>query len=122
MDIIKIDFETLEIISLWEENMKENWNDYKEATKFVQKDTQRKIIGGFAVYWDNSDGVEGNFISGWSARKNIHSVEAVIQHLANQLGEIFIKTNKRQMRIVANKLGKLVKKQGEFLYYIVRGN
>lgn len=121
MDIAKVDFETPEIISLWEENMKENWNDYKEATKFVQKDTQGKIIGGFAVYWDNSDGIEGNFISGWSSRKNLESIEYVINRLASDLGEIFIKTNKRQMRIVANKLGEFVKKQGEFLYYIVRG-
>lgn len=121
MDISEVKIETPEIISLWEENMKENWNDYKEATRFIQKDSQGKIIGGFAVYYDESDGIYGNFISGWSARKNIHSVEAVIQHLANQLGEIFIKTNKRQMRIVANKLGEFVKKQDEFLYYIVRG-
>jgi hypothetical protein len=121
MDIIKVDFETPEIIALWEENMKENWDDYAQATKFIQKNSQGQIIGSFAVYWDDSDGVQGNFISGWSARKNLESVEAVIQHLANQLGEIFIKTNKRQMQIVANKLGELVKKQGEFLYYIVRG-
>lgn len=121
MDIIKVDFETPEIIALWEENMKEKWSDYAQATKFIQKDAQGKIIGSFAVYWDDSDGVQGNFVSGWSARKNLESVEAVIQHLANQLGEIFIKTNKRQMQIVANKLGELVKKQGEFLYYIVRG-
>ena len=121
MDIIKVDFETPEIIALWEENMKENWDDYAQATKFIQKNPQGQIIGSFAVYWDDSDGVQGNFISGWSARKNLESVEAVIQHLANQLGEIYIKTNKRQMQIVANKLGELVKKQGEFLYYIVRG-
>lgn len=121
MDIREVKIETPEIINLWESNMHEKWSDYDKATKFIQKDEKEKIIGGFAVYWDNSDGVEGNFISGWSARKNIHSVEAVIQHLANQLGEIFIKTNKRQMRIVANKLGEFVKKQGEFLYYIVRG-
>lgn len=121
MDIVEVNIETPEIITLWEENMHEKWSDYAQATKFIQKNPQGKIIGGFAVYWDNSDDVQGNFVSGWSARKNLGSVECVIQHLANQLGEVFIKTNKRQMQIVANKLGEFVKKQGEFLYYIVRG-
>lgn len=121
MVIEKIDYISPEIIALWEQNMGEKWSDYEQATKFIQKNSQGQIIGCFAVYWDSSDGVEGNFISGWSSRKNLESIEYVINRLASDLGEIFIKTNKRQMRIVANKLGEFVKKQGEFLYYIVRG-
>ena len=121
MNIFRLDFDTLEVINLWEQNMDEKWSDYQNATKFIQRDKDNNIIAGFAVYYDESDGVCGNFISGWSARKNLSSVEYVINHLANELGEIYIKTNKRQMRIIANKLGKLVKKSGDFLYYIVRG-
>lgn len=122
MGIIRVFKESPEIIRLWEENMQEPWSDYDKATKFIQKNQKGEIIGGFAVYWDDSDGVAGHFISGWSARKNISSIMGVIKHLANQLGEIYIKTDKRQMKIVAGKLGDVVKKQGQFWYYIIKGD
>lgn len=122
MNITRMFKETPEIVRLWEENMQEKWTDYDKATKFIQKDAQEKIIGAFAVYWDNSDGVTGNFVSGWSARKNVDSVIGVIQHLANQLGEIYIKTDKRQMKIIAAQIGEMVKKCDQFVYYKVRGN
>ena len=121
MVIKKIDNITKEMVKLWEDNMGENWLDYKDATHFVQIDDNGNINAGFAVYYDESDDICGNFISGWSNRKNLDSVEYVILSIAEMLGQVFIKTNKRQVQIIANKLGKLVKKQGEFLYYIVRG-
>jgi hypothetical protein len=120
MRIEKIISGTPDIQRLWEENMKEPWGDYDKATKFIQKTPEGKIIGGFAVYWDNSDGVLGNFISGWSSRKNLKSVIGVIQHLAKKLGEIYIKTDKRQMKIIAGRLGTLVKDTGLFCYYKIK--
>ena len=101
MNIQRIETATLEIIRLWEQNLGEPWQDYLNATKFVQYDDNSNIIAGFAVYWDESDGVAGHFVSGWSARKNLKSVIGVIQHLAGRLGEIYIKTDKRQMKIIS---------------------
>lgn len=121
MVIKRVGLITPEIISLWEQNMGEDWYKYEQATHFVQTDDNGKINAGFAVYYDESDDICGNFISGWSKRKNIKSVEYVIQYLANELGEIFIKTKNRAVKIIAQKLGKEVKKHGEFVYYIVRG-
>lgn len=121
MNIQRIEIATPEIIRLWEQNLGEPWHDYLNATKFVQYDDNGNIIGGFAVYWDESDGVAGHFVSGWSARKNIKSVIGVIQHLAGRLGEIYIKTDKRQMKIISEKIGKKVKNAGRFSYYIIKG-
>lgn len=121
MNIQRIEIATPDIIRLWEENLGESWHDYLNATKFVQYDDNGNIIAGFAVYWDESDGISGHFVSGWSARKNIKSVIGVIQHLANRLGEIYIKTDKRQMKIISEKIGKKVKNAGRFVYYIIEG-
>lgn len=110
-----------EAAALWISNMKEPWFDYEKATKFVQLDNEGRIIAGFAVYFDDSDGVQGNFISGWSVRKNFHSVVSVIQDLADMLGEIYIKTDKRHVKIFSKKMGKLVKNAGSFSYYIIKG-
>lgn len=106
---------------LWEHHMCEPWSDYEGATRFVQYDDYGDICAGFAVYWDNSDGVEGHYISGWSDRKNLHSVVDVIQHIADKLGSVFIKTDKRQMKIIGHKMGELVKNAGRFSYFIIRG-
>lgn len=121
MNIQRIETPTQEMIRLWEEKLGEPWHDYTNATKFVQYDEDGKIISGFAVYYDDSDGIAGNYISGWSARKNLKSVIAVINYLAKRLGEIYIKTDKRQMKIISGRLGELVKKSGSFCYYIVKG-
>jgi hypothetical protein len=121
MNIQRIETPTKEMVRLWEENLGEPWHDYTNATQFVQYDEDGKIIAGFAVYYDNSDGVAGNYISGWSARKNLKSVESVINYLAGRLGEIYIKTDKRQMKIISGRLGELVKKSGSFCYYIIKG-
>ncbi len=121
MNIQCIETATPEIIRLWEQNLGEPWHDYLNATKFVQYDDNGNIIAGFAVYWDESDGVAGHFVSGWSARKNIKSVIGVIQHLATRLGGVYIKTDKRQMKIISEKIGKKVKNAGRFAYYIIEG-
>lgn len=114
-----------DIIRAWEEHMQESWSDYDGATRFVQLEKGGDgiaVIGGFAVYWDNSEGVEGHFVSGWSQRKNLSSVKDVILSLADKLGEVYIKTNKRQVRFVAQNLGKLVKKTDGFWYYVIKGD
>lgn len=120
MQIQRLVYDSDEARFLWEQNMKEPWSDYDLADKFVQKNEQGQIIGGFAVYYDESDGVCGNFISGWSVRKN-PSVLQVIQQVADLLGEVYIKTDKRQMKIFSYKIGKLVKNAGRFSYFIVKG-
>ena len=122
MIIQRVFKETPEIRRLWEDNMQEKWDEYDKATKFIQKNASGEIIGGFAIYHDNSDGVVGNFISGWSIRKNLESVEAVIQTAADAMGEIFIKTQKREMKWVAGRMGEVVQICGSFAYYKVKGN
>ena len=106
---------------LWEQNLGESWSVYDKASRYVQI-TPQGITGGFAVYYDNSDGVAGNFISGWSSRKNLRSVMYVLQQFADDFGEIYVKTDKRQMKIICEKIGKLVKNAGSFAYYIIRSN
>ena len=106
---------------LWEQNLGESWSVYDKASRYVQI-TPQGITGGFAVYYDNSDGVAGNFISGWSARKNLRSVMYVLQQFADDFGELYVKTDKRQMKIICEKIGKLVKNAGSFAYYIIRSN
>lgn len=122
MNIQRIETATPEIIRLWEQNLGEPWHDYLNATKFVQYDDNGNIIAGFAVYWDESDGVAGHFVSGWSDRKNIKSVIGVIQHLAGRLGVVFIKTNKRQLKIICEGLGRMIKSHDGYNYYKIEGN
>lgn len=110
-----------EVKSLWVKHMDEPWEDYKEATHFIQTDEKGKITAGFAVYWDEDNDINGHYISGWSDRKNYHSVVDVIQHVADTLGEVFIKTDKRNVKILALMLGDLVGTNGSFSYYIIRG-
>jgi hypothetical protein len=45
---------------LWEDNMHEPWSDYNGSDMFVVLDGG-DIVGGFAVYFDESDGIKGNF-------------------------------------------------------------
>lgn len=121
MIIKEIKIVTPQHISLWEQNLGELWSTYGKATKFAQYNDDGDINAEFAVYYDESDGVKGNFVSGWSARHNLDSVIHVIKYLANLLGEIYIKTEKRQVKIIGYKLGKLVKNTGRFSYFIIRG-
>jgi hypothetical protein len=47
---------------LWEDNMREPWDNYALADKFVVVH-DGEIVGGFAVYWDESDGIAGHYCS-----------------------------------------------------------
>lgn len=121
MRIIRLNDVQPEIKMIWEAHMNEPWADYEKATHFIQEDNDGTVAGGFSVYYDESDGVCGNFISGWSRRKNISSVCNIIQNIADMIGEIYIKTDKRNVKILALCLGNLVKHVGSFSYYIIRG-
>lgn len=105
---------------LWEENMHEPWSDYAAADKFIVVDGA-DIVGGFAVYWDESDGIAGNFCSGWAAHRRKVPTAAILQQLARTAGDIYFKTDKRPAKILLEKIGKKVKNAGSFSYYVVRG-
>ena len=79
-------------IDLWEQNMHESWNDYKGADMFVVID-QGEIVGGFAVYRDDSEGVKGLFCSGWAGRHKKVPCDRILQRLADTVGDILFKTN-----------------------------
>ncbi len=107
---------------LWEENMHEPWADYSAADLFVVQDGMTgDVIGGFAVYRDESDGVAGLFCSGWAARHRGVPTAAILQRLAEMIGGVYFKTDKRTAKILLEKIGKKVKTTKRFVYYIVRG-
>lgn len=108
-------------VALWEEYMQEPWSDYDGADRFVVVDGS-DIVGGFAVYWDESDDIEGNFCSGWAARHRGVPTAAILQQLASTAGDIYFKTDKRAAKFLLEKIGKKVKNTESFSYYIVRGN
>lgn len=110
-------------IALWEDNMREPWGNYDGADRFVVRDESTgDILGGFAVYNDNSDGIKGLFCSGWAARhKNVPCADILKQLVAN-VGDVYFKTDQRTAKILLEKIGKKVKNTGQFGYYIVRGN
>lgn len=108
-------------IKLWEDNMREPWSDYKNATMFiVRDDNDGDIVGGFAVYNDNSDGIKGTFCSGWAARHRGVPTDRIIKQIAQNYGDLFFKTDKRTAKILLLKIGKLVKNANGFGYYIVK--
>lgn len=105
---------------LWEDNMLEPWNDYELADKFVVVH-DGEIVGGFAVYWDESDGIAGHFCSGW-AKHGAHVPTArILQQLAANIGDVYFKTNQRTAKILLEKIGKKVKTTERFVYFIIRG-
>lgn len=106
--------------SLWEENMHEPWSDYDGADRFIIVDGG-DVVGGFAIYWDESDGVAGNFMSGWVARHRKVPVLEIIRRAADIAGELYFKTDQRTAKIILHKIGKIVKNEGSFGYFIVRG-
>ena len=121
MKLIHLSGEITPIVkSLWEDNMQEPFSDYDLADKFIQLNDSGEIVGSFAVYYDESDDVCGNFVSGWSARKNPHVME-ILQMIADYLGEVYVKTDKRQMKIILHKIGKMVKNTDRFVYFIIKG-
>lgn len=107
---------------LWEDNMLEPWDDYALADKFVVVDNS-EIVGGFTVYWDESDGIAGHFCSGW-AKHGAHVPTArILQRLAEMIGDVYFKTDKRTAKILLEKIGRRVKNVGRFGYFIIkRGN
>jgi hypothetical protein len=105
---------------LWEENMHEPWADYLAADKFVVEDGG-DIVGGFAVYRDDSDGVKGLFCSGW-AKHGAHVPTArILKQLAKTVGDVFFKTDKRTAKILLERIGEKVKTANGFGYYIIKG-
>lgn len=108
-------------VGLWEENMKEPWNKYDQADMFILRDNN-DILGGFAVYYDESDGVAGNFCSGWAKRHSNAPIEAVLKRLAWNVGDVYFKTQRRTAKFLLEKIAERVKKTDRYCYYIIRGN
>lgn len=106
---------------LWEENMKEPWRVYDKADMFAVIHDD-KIVGGFAVYRDNSEGVKGLFCSGWAGRHLKVPADRILQRLADSVGDVYFKTDKRAAKFLLEKIGQKVKNTERFGYYIIRGN
>ena len=108
-------------IALWEENMHEPWGDYIGADMFVVRDDKTgDILGGFAVYKDDSDGVKGLFCSGWAGRHKGVPCARILQQLANSVGDVYFKTDKRAAKLLLEKIGERVKTANGFGYYIIK--
>lgn len=105
---------------LWEENMHEPWSDYDGADMFVVLD-KGDVVGGFAVYQDESDDIAGIFCSGWAARHRKVPTDKIIQQIALNVGDLYFKTDQRTAKILLEKIGEKVKITDRFVYYIVRG-
>ena len=105
---------------LWEESMKEPWFVYDKADMFVVLHDE-KIVGGFAVYRDDSEGVKGLFCSGWAARHSKVPIEAILQQLVRNVGDVYFKTRRRAAKFLLEKIAEKVKNTERFCYYIIRG-
>lgn len=105
---------------LWEENMHEPWADYHGSDMFIVIDNN-EIVGGFAVYQDDSDDIAGIFCSGWAARHRKVPTDKIIQQIALNVGDLYFKTDQRTAKILLEKIGEKVKITDRFVYYIVRG-
>ena len=104
---------------LWEENMHEPWADYAAADKFVVEDGG-DIVGGFAVYRDDSDGISGLFCSGWAKHGAHVPTGRILKQLAKTVGDVFFKTDKRTAKILLERIGEKVKTANGFGYYIIK--
>lgn len=107
-------------IDLWEENMHEPWADYIGADMFVVRD-KGEIVGGFAVYRDDSDGVKGLFCSGWAKHGAHVPTGQILKQLASSVGDVYFKTDKRTAKILLERIGEKVKTASGFGYYIIKG-
>lgn len=105
---------------LWEENMHEPWADYLAADKFIVLDRD-EIVGGFAVYWDDSDGISGHYCSGWAKHGAHVPTGRILKQLAKTVGDVFFKTDKRTAKILLERIGEKVKTANGFGYYIIKG-
>lgn len=109
-------------IALWEENMHESWGDYLGADMFVARDDKTgDILGGFAVYNDDSDGVKGLFCSGWAKHRAHVPTGRILKQLVANVGDVYFKTDKRTAKILLEKIGERVKTVNGFGYYIIKG-
>lgn len=107
---------------LWEDNMLEPWDDYALADKFVVVDSDG-IVGGFAVYWDESDGIAGHYCSGWTKHGAHVPTGRILKQLVENVGDVYFKTDKRTAKILLEKIGRRIKNVGRFGYFIIkRGN
>lgn len=104
---------------LWEENMHEPWADYLAADKFIVLDRD-EIVGGFAVYWDDSDGISGHYCSGWAKHGAHVPTGRILKQLAKTVGDVYFKTDKRAAKILLEKIGERVKTANGFGYYIIK--
>lgn len=105
--------------SLWEENMHEPWSDYNGSDMFVVNDGG-DIVGGFAVYQDESDGINGTFCSGWAGRHRGVPTDRIIKQIASNVGDLYFKTDQRPAKFLLEKIGKKIKTVGQFGYFIVK--
>ena len=105
---------------LWEENMHEPWADYLAADKFIVEDGG-EIVGGFAVYRDDSDGISGLFCSGWAKHGAHVPTGRILKQLAKTVGDVYFKTDKRTAKILLERIGEKVKTANGFGYYIIKG-
>lgn len=118
---IEYAFDNPTAVALWEQNMRESWADYKGADMFVVRtDNTGDIVGGFAVYHDESDGVVGNFCSGWAQHGAKVPTDRIIKQIAINTGDLYFKTDQRTAKILLEKIGEKVKTTDRFVYYIVR--
>lgn len=108
-------------VFLWAQNMHEPWSDYDGADRFiVRDDTNGDILGGFAVYWDDSDGIVGHYCSGWAKHGAHVPTDRILKQLAANVGDVYFKTDKRTAKILLEKIGERVKNVGRFGYFIIR--
>lgn len=105
---------------LWEEHMHEPWSDYNGSDMFVVLDGG-DIVGGFAVYFDESDGIKGHFCSGWAERHRKVPTDRIVKQIASNVGDLYFKTDQRTAKFLLEKVGKRVKNVGRFWYFIVKG-
>lgn len=109
-------------VFLWTENMHEPWGDYDGADRFVVRDESTgEILGGFAVYNDDSDGIKGLFCSGWAGRHKRVPCTDILKQLVRNVGDVYFKTDQRAAKILLEKIGEKVKNTSQFGYYILRG-
>ena len=104
---------------LWEENMHEPWADYLAADKFIVEDAG-DIVGGFAVYRDDSDGISGLFCSGWAKHGAHVPTGRILKQLAKTVGGVYFKTDQRTAKILLERIGEKVKTANGFGYYIIK--
>lgn len=111
-------FDVPTAVDLWESHMHEPWSAYKGADMFAVMDNH-EIVGGFAVYHDESDGISGAFCSGWAKHGAKVPTDRIIKQIAKNYGNLYFKTDQRTAKILLEKIGKKVKNTKRFGYYIV---